>query len=171
MRRPHFFPVALALLLCLCATASAQTQTFSDDNVDFTFELPSPTWRLVARPDDVRATVEFVYGDRSDGYLRVRKETTGRGASTDDIARQDQDQKLRFRPGYVEGKQERFAGNMSGTTTSYEFTSGGKPMLGRVYYLSAPDGPIYTLHFTGARDKLSRIRNQTDSIARTLKQK
>ncbi len=170
MRRIQIFP-ALALLLVSTLSVAAQNQSFSDSNIDFTFDLPSPSWRLVARPDDVRATVEFIYNDRSEGYLRARKETSGRTISAADLARQDQDQKLRFRPGYVEGKQERIAGNMSGVTASYEFTTAGKPMLGRVYYLEAPDGSIYTLHFTGARDKLSRIRNQTDLIARSLKQK
>jgi hypothetical protein len=30
---------------------------------------------------------------------------------------------------------------------------------------------IYALRFTGLRDKISRIRNQTDLIARTFKMK
>ncbi len=171
MRRFYFFPIVFALLLGCASATRAQEETFSDKNIDFSFDLPSPTWRVVARPSDVRATVELVYGDRSDGYLRARKETVGRSISAADLAQQEQDQKLRYRPGYVEGKQERFTGNLSGTIVSYEFTTAGKPMLGRIYYLEAPDGSIYTLHFTGARDKLARIRNQTDSIARTLKQR
>ena len=42
-------------------------------------------------------------------------------------------------------------------------------MLGRVYYLQADNRTIYALRFSGLRDKLSRIRNQTDLIARTFK--
>jgi hypothetical protein len=44
-------------------------------------------------------------------------------------------------------------------------------MLGRTYYLQADSRTIYALRFTGLRDKLSRIRNQTDVIARTFKLK
>lgn len=174
MRRPNPLTGALAFcvfLLCFAAAlARAQEETFSDKNVDFAFDLPSPAWRLIARPDDLRATVEYVNGDRSEGYLRVRKESAARGVTADDLAHQDRDQKLRYRPGYVEGKQERFAGKLPGTVVAYEFTSGGKPMSGRVYYLQATDGSVYTLHFTGARNKLPGIRNQTDSIARSLRQ-
>lgn len=171
MRRPLFFTITFAFVLISCVAVVAQTESFSDKNVDFTFDLPSSEWRLVARPDNVRATVEFVYGDRSDGHLRARRETADRTMTAADCARQDQDQKLRYRPGYVEGKQERFAGNLSGVMVSYEFTNAGKPMSGRIYYLETRDGSVYTLHFTGARDKLARIRNQTDLIARSLKQK
>jgi len=44
-------------------------------------------------------------------------------------------------------------------------------MLGRTYYLQADNRTIYSLRFTGLRDKISRIRNQTDLIARTFKLK
>jgi hypothetical protein len=44
-------------------------------------------------------------------------------------------------------------------------------MLGRTYYLQADNRTIYALRFTGLKDKLSRIRNQTDLIARTFKLK
>ena len=42
-------------------------------------------------------------------------------------------------------------------------------MMGRIYYLQADNRTIYALRFTGLRDKISRIRNQTDLIARTFK--
>ena len=54
---------------------------------------------------------------------------------------------------------------------SYEYVRGGKTMLGRIYYLTGDNRTIYALRFTGLRDKLSRIRNQTDLIARTFKLK
>jgi hypothetical protein len=44
-------------------------------------------------------------------------------------------------------------------------------MAGRTYYLQGDDRTIYALRFTGLRDKLGRIRNQTDQIARTFKLK
>ena len=73
MRRLISF-VAGAGLLALCVTAFAQTQTYDDKAGGYTLELPSPTWRAIARPDSEHEHTEFVYGDRSDGYLRIRKE-------------------------------------------------------------------------------------------------
>ena len=81
------------------------------------------------------------------------------------------DQKVRFLPGYVDGKIEPFAGRLTGWTASYEYSQAGKPMGGRTYYLQADARTIYALRFTGMRDKLSRIRNQTDQIARSFKLK
>jgi hypothetical protein len=158
-------------LILFSVSARAQSQTFAREGVEYTVELPSNTWRAVSQPDSIHQHVEFVYGDRMDGYLRIRKELVDAGTSVSQLAERDQESKLRFRPGYVQGKGEQFAGRHEGYTTSYEFTNGGKPMLGRIYYLKADNRTIYTLHFTGTRDKLQRIRNQTDFIARSFKLK
>jgi len=146
-------------------------EVYTHDKVDYSFEIPSPTWRAISEPDAAHEHPEFVYGDRLDGYLTVRKEVVEAGTTASELARRDQDQKLRFLPGFVEGKQETFNGRLDGVTISYEFTRTGKPMLGRTYYLQADNRTIYALRFTGLRDKLSRIRNQTDLIARTFKLK
>ena len=160
--------LSCALVLALYSVATAQTQTFTNDQLEYALELPSVTWRAVPRQDSVHQHIEFVYGDRSDGYLRIRKEVVDAGMTPSQLARRDQDQKLRYQPGYIEGKEERFAGRLNGVTSSYEYSSGGKPMAGRIYYLQVDNRTIYTLHFTGARDKLLRIRNQTDYIARSF---
>jgi hypothetical protein len=162
---------AAACLLALTTAARAQTQTFEDPHAPYTLELPSPTWRVITRPDGERALVEMVYGDRSDGYLRIRKEVVDEGVTPSELSHRDHDLKLRFLPGYVEGKEENFLGRLKGVTSSYEFTGGGKPMIGRIYYLQADSRTIYVLHFTGARDKLRIIRNQTDAMARSFQLK
>jgi hypothetical protein len=41
-------------------------------------------------------------------------------------------------------------------------------MSGRFYFLKADDTNVYVLRFTGMRDQLRSIRNQTDLIARTF---
>ena len=170
MRR--LIPFAAACLLALCAVTPAQTQEiFTDPHAPYTLELPSPTWRAITRPDSAHEHTEFVYGDRSDGYLRIRKEVVDEGTTPAALSRRDHELKLRFLAGYVEGKEENFPGRLKGVASSYEFTGGGKPMLGRIYYLQADSRTIYVLHFTGARDKLMRIRNQTDSIARSFQLK
>jgi hypothetical protein len=92
------------------------------------------------------------------------------GTTPSQVAERDQ-VNLRFLPGFVEGKEEKFNGRLDGVTVSYEFVRTGKPMLGRTYYLQADSRTVYALRFTGLRDKLSRIRNQTDLIARTFKLK
>ncbi|MBA2528252.1 MAG: hypothetical protein H0V18_21080 [Pyrinomonadaceae bacterium] len=162
--------LASAFLALSCSLASAQ-QLFTNDKIDYTIELPSATWRVISEPGAAREHVEFVYGDRLDGYLQIRKEVVDAGTSASDLARRDRDQKFRFHPGFVEGKEENFLGRLNGVTVSYEFIRTGKPMMGRIYYLQADNRTVYALRFTGLRDKLARIRNQTDLIARSFKLK
>lgn len=168
MRRILAFGLVLVGLTVLPVLAQ---QLYSHDKVEYTFELPSPTWKSIIEPDAAHEHPEFVYGDRLDGYLTIRKEIVDPGTTAAELARRDQDLKLRFLPGFVEGKQEPFNGRLDGVTMSYEFVRTGKPMLGRTYYLQVDNRTIYALRFTGLKDKLGRIRNQTDLIARTFKLK
>jgi hypothetical protein len=169
MRR--LISLAAACLLGLTAVAATQTQTFSDPHAPYTLELPSETWRAITRPDSEHEHTEFVYGDRSDGYLRIRKEVVDDGTTASNLSQRDHELKLRFLAGYVEGKEEVFPGRLKGVTSSYEYTAAGKPMLGRIYYLQADSRTIYVLHFTGRRDKLMQLRSQTDGIARSFQLK
>jgi hypothetical protein len=163
--------LTLSLILVALSSVVLAQEVWTHDKVDYSFDIPSPTWRAISEPDAAHEHPEFVYGDRLDGYLTVRKEVVEAGTTASELARRDQDQKLRFLPGFIEGKQEIFNGRLDGVTISYEFTRTGKQMLGRTYYLQADNRTIYALRFTGLRDKLSRIRNQTDLIARTFKLK
>ena len=161
---------ALVLFALMTPVVLAQ-QVYTHEKVDYSFDLPSATWRAILEPDAAHEHPEFVYGDRLDGFLTIRKEMVEAGTSPTELARRDQDLKLRFLPGFVEGKTDAFNGRLNGVTMSYEFVRTGKPMLGRTYYLQVDSRTIYALRFTGLRDKLSRIRNQTDLIARTFKMK
>lgn len=164
--------VALTLVLVGLMTPSAfAQQLYTHDKVEYSFELPSATWRAILEPDATHEHPEFVFGDRLDGYLTFRKEVVEAGTGPADIAQRDQDLTLRFLPGFVQGKQDPFNGRLDGVTISYEFVRAGKPMIGRTYYLQADPRTIYAVRFTGLRDKLNRIRNQTDLIARTFKVK
>jgi len=151
--------------------AGAQGNSYTSDKVGYVIDFPSAMWRLIDEPDELHQHTEFIYGDRMDGYLRIRKEILEEGLSVDEFARRDQEQKVRFLPGYVDGKDEKFVGRLEGMTVAYEYTQAGKPMAGRTYYLQASSNTVYVLRFTGLRDKLSRIRNQTDQIARAFKLK
>ena len=168
MRRILAFALVLAGLIAPVALAQ---QLYTHDKVDYSFELPSAMWKAIMEPDAAHDHPEFVYGDRLDGYLTIRKEIVDAGTTPGELATRDQDLRLRYLPGFVQGKQESFNGRLDGVTMSYEFVRTGKPMLGRTYYLQVDNRTIYALRFTGLRDKLSRIRNQTDLIARTFKLK
>ena len=157
------------LFLLTAGGALAVQEVF--DGGDYTLELPSPVWKVISEPDAAHEHAEFVNGDRLDGYLQIRKEVVDAGTTPSDLGRRDLDQKLRFLPGFIEGKEEKFAGRLNGVTVSYEFIKTAKPMMGRIYYLQADNRTIYALRFSGSRDKLARIRNQTDLIARSFKLK
>ena len=164
--------MALTLVLIgLMVPVTLAQQLYTHDKVEYSFELPSTTWRTILEPDSTHEHPELVYGDRLDGYLTFRKEVVEAGTTPADVAQRDQDLTLRFLPGFVQGKQDSFNGRLDGVTMSYEFVRAGKPMLGRTYYLQADSRTIYAVRFTGLRDKLNRIRNQTDLIARTFKTK
>jgi hypothetical protein len=165
------FALSLCLSLAFAATTFAQGRTFNDINVEYTFDLPEPTWKMVVKPSVSSPNVEYVYTDRADGHLEIRKLTVKQDDLMSDIILREQEQKLQFLPGFVAGKEENFVGNLRGKAFNYEFVRAGKNMSGRFYYLKADDKTVYVVRFTGARDKLRGIRNQIDSIARTFKVK
>ena len=169
-RTTRLFICALALVASAVPAATAQEQTTSETK-EYALELPSTAWRAVPRADSAHENTDFVNGDRLDGYLRVRREIVESDTKLADFARAQADTKLRYLPNFVGGKDERFTGRLSGVVANYEYTSGGKPMAGRVYYLQADGRTVYALHFTGMRDKLQRIQNQTDAIARSFRLK
>jgi Ni/Co efflux regulator RcnB len=170
MRRTRRLLISLLALTAFAATTAAQ-QPHTSETDDYSIELPSETWKAVPRADNAHRHTEFIYGERSNGYLRLRKEVVEGNTSLSDFARAEQDTKHRFLPAFVGGKEERFTGRLNGIVTTYEYTSGGKPMAGRVYYLQADNRTVYALHFTGLRDKMELIHNQTDAIARSFKLK
>jgi hypothetical protein len=167
--------VAAFLLLISSALGAPVTlaqQTYTSAKVDYSIEFPSTMWRLVGEPDDTHQHAEWIYGDRLDGYLRIRKEALEPDQTVSEFAHRDLDTRIRFLPGYVDvGKEERFSGRLNGVVVSYEFTQTGKTMSGRTYYLQADGHTVYALRFTGLRGKLAVIRNQTDQIARSFKLK
>ena len=161
---------ALALLSLPAAAARAQDARTSETD-EYALDLPTEAWRAVQRPDSAHRHTEFVNGDRLEGYLRVRREVVEGNTNLTEFARAEADTKLRYLPGFVGGKEESFTGRLRGVVSSYEYTSGGKPMAGRLYYLQADNRTLYVLHFTGLRDKLQRIQSQTDAIARSFRVK
>ena len=160
--------LSLAFFVHLAAVpVFAQAQSFTDANVDYTFEIPDDRWKMTVKPSVSSPNVEYVFIERNEGHLEVRKLSVAKDAYLTDLVR-DEEQKLQFLPGFVAGKEENFGGFLKGTVFNFEFVRAGRPMSGRFYFLKAADGSVYLLRFTGFRDKLKTIRNQTDSIARTF---
>jgi hypothetical protein len=171
LRTKRLLICALALVALSALAASAQDSPAHETD-EYALDLPTEAWRAVPRSDSAHRHTDFVNGDRLDGYLRVRREVVEGDTKLTDYARAEADTKLRYLPGFVGGKEgESFTGRLRGIVSTYEYTSGGKPMAGRVYYLQADGRTFYVLHFTGTRDKLQRIQNQTDAIARSFRLK
>ncbi len=168
MRSIKFSAVIFSLAIALTALSTfAQSSVFVDSNVDYSFALPEEKWKLTVKPSATSPNVEFVYGDRREGHLDVRRITVAKDAILSDII-QDDEQRRQFLPGYIAGKQENFSGKLRGTIFNFEYVAAGRTMAGRYYFLRANDTTVYVLRFSGMKDSLRAIRNQTDSIARTF---
>ena len=165
---------ALLFMVTVSVGGSAQTETFTREDLAYILELPSPSWRAVSRID-VHDHFEFVNGDDySNGYLRIRRKLVATGTAPEDLFREDEKWELQLLSGYVvcsNGKGTDFSGHQKGVMFSYEYVNGGKNMDGRIYYLQADKTTFYALHFTVASDKLQKLWEQMDSIARSFRLK
>ncbi len=171
MRSKALSVIAVILItLSVAFTAVAQSNTFSNENADYTFDLPNDTWKSISEPSKVKPNAEYVYGERNSGFLEVRKLTVQADSVMADVIA-DEETKLKFIQGYVAGKEEQFAGRLRGTVFNYEYVKSGRNMSGRIYFLKADATTVYAIRFTGFKEKLISIRNQTDSIARTFQVK
>jgi len=159
--------LSVVVALVFAVMAAAQGDSFSNPDVDYSFELPDAKWKMTVKPSATSPNVEYVFIERNEGHLEVRKLSVPNNSVLTDVIR-DEEQKLLFLYGYVAGKEETFSGFLKGAAFNFEFVRSGRPMSGRFYFLKAGDNTIYILRFTGFRDKLRSIRNQTDSIARTF---
>src|SRR5881227_1438687 len=110
MKKRHLSFVFVGITVALAAaSAFAQGGSFSDPNVDYRFDLPDAKWKMTGKPSSTNPNVEYVYGDRVDGHLEIRKLTVGKNSVLTDVVRYDE-QKRQFLPGYVAGREEGFAG-------------------------------------------------------------
>ncbi len=170
-----------AVLMILCAglmfatgASNSQTQTFTRDKLEYILELPSPSWRPVARLD-VHDHVEFIYqNDPASGELTLRKRLVDASTTPAELFRFDEKWEFQRLPGYVvctscEG--ETFAGELKGAVFSYQFVSGGQVRSGQVYYLQIDSWTFYSLRFTVPQGKLASMREDMDSIARSFRLK
>ncbi len=162
------FILVLFMLAVSVAPARAQDDSiFTDPSVEYSFAVPDQKWKMTVKPSATSPNVEYVYGDRSDGHLEVRKVSVPKDTILSDVL-EDEEKRLQFRQGFVAGREENFAGKLRGAIYNFEYVARGRNMSGRFYFLKANDTTVYLLRFTGTKDTLRSIRNQTDSIARTF---
>jgi len=160
------------LVVALAIAAAAAVAPAQEAGDAYTMDL-SRGWEQTSFVDGAEIRrVEYVYGDRSQGLLKVKRIRAEGGQTLEDVVARDVDGSLKFQPGFVQGRQERFAGgSLTGYLVQFDFTRGGKPMLGRFYYLQGSDATVWVLQFTGDRTTLGEIRNVTDQMARSFRER
>ena len=164
--------------------ASAQTpptteapagEVFEDPDGKYVMTLPTGWLGIVTQDGLGRNEVNIVYRVRENGALKVRR--IDEAAATAEVityANKDESERVRFYPGYDKIAMEKFllGGNKTGALLAYDYkTTSGQPFTGRIYYVRGDDKTIYVLQFTGRKNTLGVLRNQTDAIARSFKMK
>lgn len=165
--------LSVALLFTvMSAAAFAQGQTrevFDDPEGKYTLTL-APGWTgIVSRDGLGRVDVKIAYKVNEHGALRIRRVAVEEGLTPVEFAKRDEEQTLRFQPGYAKGSTEAFLGGVDGALVTYDYTISGRPMMGRVYYIKVNPTTIFSMRFTGLRSTLGPLRNHTDAMARSLK--
>lgn len=176
MIRPHRFYLLFVLSAALFSPATlaqSATEVFEDPDGKYTLNLPAG-WLGIVNTDGLgRKDVNIVYKVRENGALKVRVAEAA-GVEPMDYAVKDEQERVRFSPGYDKLSLEKFllGGGKSGALLSYDYkNTAGQLFTGRVYYLRMNEKTIYALHFTGRRNILGTLRSHTDAIARSFKLK
>lgn len=157
----------IAVLLLVIPNALAQNaHEFTDPSGQYKLALIGD-WRAVSYDDAVgRQKTEFVYRDRSEGLLKITRETLP-GALTDAV-RQDEENLKIYKSGFERSSSEQFGGGaMTGIRLSFFSTEGNRKMANTYYYLQDKNA-MWVLRFTGKRGSLDTVRNLTDQIARSF---
>ncbi|MBI3650020.1 MAG: hypothetical protein HY231_03105 [Acidobacteria bacterium] len=142
-------------------------QEFTDPAGKYKFTLLGD-WRAVSYNDAVgRAKLEFVYGDRAEGLLKITREKLN-GLNLAGKAREEEENLRMYRAGFERATNEHFdAGPLDGIRFAFYSADGGRKAASAFYYLQ--DGEyVWVLRFTGRRGVLDTIRNITDRMARSF---
>ncbi len=162
------FLVTLVLLAGHGSAAVAQNgQEFKDPAGQYKLTLIGD-WKAVSYNDAVgRPKTEFVYRDRSEGLLKITRETLP-GALSDFVRQEEENLKI-YRSGFEGSASEPFGGGaLIGIRLSFFSTEGNRKMANTYYYLQDKNA-VWVLRFTGKRGALDTARNLTDQMARSIK--
>ncbi len=157
-----------ALLVCaMAALAVAQSgQTYEDPAGKFKLVLYGE-WKAISYNDAVgRAKTEFIYRDRSEGLLKIARESLS--GTVADMVRQEEENLKIYRTGFERASSEVFGGGgLDGMRLSFYSTESGRQTASTFYFLQDKNA-VYILRFTGKRGLLDVNRNLTDQIARSF---
>ena len=164
--------VSILLSLATVPVAFAQ-EVFEDPDGLYTITLPAGWLGIISQDSLGRNDVNIVFRNHENGSLKLRR-VDNVEASTDimEFAKDDENNTVRYRPSYKKLTMEKFLAGTgkTGVLLAYDYNNAsGQPFTGRVYYLKLNDSTIFILTFTGRKNVLGTLRNQTDSIARSLK--
>jgi hypothetical protein len=161
------FTAAVLLVGTQPPVAAQNAQEFTDAVAKYKLALVGD-WRAVSYSDAVgRQKTEFVYRDRSEGLLKITRETLG-GSLADSVRREEENLKI-YRSGFEGSSNEPFGGGpISGIRLSFYSTEGNRKMANTYYYLQDKNA-MWVLRFTGRRGALDAVRNLTDQIARSFR--
>jgi hypothetical protein len=161
-----FFAAAL-ITFCGRDALSQAGSEFVDPGKNFKITLVGE-WRAVSYSDAVgRQRTEFVYGDRSEGLLKITKENLN--GSIENMIRGEEENSRIYRTGFEGAVSEPFGGGVvNGVRFSFFTTDGARKIAHSHYYLREGNS-VWVLRFTGKRGTLDAIRNITDQMARNFK--
>lgn len=168
MKHKGGFLLAAVLLAGSTAAVVAQNgQEFKEPTGLYKLTLIGD-WKSVSYNDAVgRPKTEFVYRDRSEGLLKINRETLP-GALSDFVRQEEENLKI-YRSGFEGSASEQFGGGtLDGIRLSFFSTEGNRKMANTYYYLQDKNA-VWVLRFTGKRGALDAVRNLTDQMARSFK--
>jgi len=160
----------LMTALVVCATSAiavAQAgQEYEDPSGKFKLVLYGE-WKAISYNDAVgRPKTEFIYRDRSEGLLKIARETLS--GSVSDMVRQEEENLKMYRVGFERASSEVFGGGgLNGMRLSFYSTESGRQTASTFYFLQDKNA-VYILRFTGKRGMLDTNRNITDQVARSF---
>lgn len=158
---------ALIIFLSPSVGRAQTTQEFTDPDGKYKITLVGD-WKPVSYSDAVgRAKLEFVYGDRSEGLLKITKEKLN-GVNAAGKAREEEENLKMYRAGFERASTEHFdAGALDGARFAFYSADGGRKTASAFYYLKDGDY-VWILRFTGRRGVIDTIRNVTDRMVRSF---
>lgn len=159
------FLTALILFGASVISLAQTSQEFIDPAGKYKITLYGD-WKAVSYNDAVgRAKLEFVYGDRSEGLLKITKEKLN-GSNLAGKVREEEENLKMYRAGFERASTEQFdAGPLDGRRFAFYSADGGRKTASAFYFLQDGDY-VWVLRFTGRRGVLDTIRNVTDRMAR-----
>ncbi|MGH9761747.1 MAG: hypothetical protein ACREDR_41800, partial [Blastocatellia bacterium] len=153
------------IVASILMVSAAQNRAFEDKANGFSITMAGD-WKAITYSDAVgRQKTEFIYRDRSEGLLRVSRNSL-EGKSVADAVRSDQEGLKAYRQGFELSSSEPFGAD--GIRVSFYYNESGKRFAETDYFLKEGDH-VWELRFTGKRGVLDLIRNLTDQMAHSFK--